>query len=147
MRSLASRILIALAVVLAALAAWQALATYVIKPDDKRLVIEGPPQLLGTFTPGEHQLRFRITNPSAQEKRLIGMMCGCRSNICFFPKVDAPIEIPPGVVFDYIVELSVSGEGPFEFPLILYFDDNGLRRHEVVFRGVVDGEPAAPAGD
>src|SRR6476661_1881336 len=100
-----SRMLLLGAVALAGLASWQMARTpHEIKDAGPPLVIDWPAPELGEMGVGGHEVVVRLSNPSARIRYVIGMLSGCRENVCFKPKVAEPVAIPPGETVTYVCE-------------------------------------------
>ena len=68
-----SRLLTLVALVLLALAGWLAFAPPVVPPP---FLVEGPDRDLRRLPVGVHEVAFRITNPAAVPRRIIGLAEG-----------------------------------------------------------------------
>lgn len=58
------------------------------------------------------------------------------------------LTVEPGTTFEYTCELSVKKPGPFEAPMTLFLEDNGIREVTLTVRGVgvaPEGKSDAPA--
>jgi hypothetical protein len=120
---------------LMAWAAWQMVLCKHAGPDVP-LVVHWPSANLGALSLGRHEVVVRITNAGRTSRRIIGMMQGCRSCVCFGTMHDGPVAVAPGTTIAYTCELDVTGSGPLEVPIRLYLEDNGIREVEEMFRGV-----------
>jgi hypothetical protein len=81
-------------------------------------------------------LSIRITNPSNEPRRVIGIPAECHPNACFQAKTDGPFTVAAGSSAELIVILKISGSGPFRVPMSLFFDENGLREAKWTGHGV-----------
>jgi hypothetical protein len=84
---------------------------------------------------GTYEVVVRVANPTGRTCRIIGMLQGCRPNVCFRSKHAEPVEVPSGGTVTYACEVNITGSGPFEFPLYLYLEDNGIRAVDQTLRG------------
>jgi hypothetical protein len=95
-----------------------------------------PPADLGELRSGSHRLIVQVTNPGPVCRRILGMMSGCRNNVCYEPVAPQPIPVAASATVGYEVELTVSGSGPFEVPLVIFVDDEGVRKVNTTLRGI-----------
>ena len=110
------------------------------------LLITWPSENLEGISTGKHDLAIRIENPGTIPRRVIGVLPECRANVCCEPKSQAPIMVPAGRTVGYHIELLVRRLGPFELPISLFFDDNGLRASVWYLRGVAVAEGGSSSG-
>ena len=130
-----SRLLFLVAAGLVIVAGWQIVTGTPASPVPV-MVVDWPQTKLGDVTIGVHELVVRVTNSTGRPGRVIGMMEGCRPNCCFRPKVAAPVAVPNGQAIDYVVLIEIHKSGPFEAPIFVYFEDNGIREVETTVAGV-----------
>ena len=132
-----SRLVVPLAVCLGGLAAWGLVG--LTDRAEPPLTIDDPDRDLGPTPLGDHTVRFAPHNPAARPRSVVGGGGGCGRNACLGPvqrdHADR-LTVPAGGTADFVCELSVKGEGPFEVPVVLFLDDNGLRRVQMTVRGV-----------
>ncbi len=139
MSTWAFRLLLLAAAVLGAMAVYRFAATRASTSDAaERLVVDPPERDLGEVPAGIRTVDFKITNTGTRDRRIVGMSgSACIPNCCFGPKEPFKnVPLPPGETFVYQCELDVKGTGPFEAPIKVYVDDNGLRTIEIKVRGV-----------
>ena len=115
----------------------QLLETGRYRSDDK-LQIVWPASDLGEVDVGQHELVIDGCNPADQPRTIRGLLQGCRRNVCFGPKHGVPVTVPPGGSARIVAEISVTGSGPFELPLVLYREDGGIHPVEHIVRGIGD---------
>jgi hypothetical protein len=105
-------------------------------PSNPPLVVDWPAADLGELGFGPHEVVVRISNPSDRTRRVLGVMQGCRPNVCFGPKYHRPVAIQPGATVEFACELDITGSGPFVCPIVLYLEENGIREVEHKLRGI-----------
>lgn len=131
-----SRGFLVLAIALAAWAAWPFIFSYDPSISEPSLVVEWPGPDLGELNVGLHEVTIRVTNPSSQTRRVIGVTKVCGQNACAQPKVDAPILISPGCTIEFPCVLDIRGAAPFEAGIHLYLEENGIREAKETIRGI-----------
>lgn len=139
---LTSRVLLLTAIGLACWGVYLMLLAPASVEADLPLVVDWPVRDLGQLSIGSHEVTIHVTNPAGRTRRVIGMMSGCRPNVCFGAKLAEPVAVPPGETVEYVCEVTITGSGPFEFPILLHLEDNGIRTVEQTLRGVA----IAPGG-
>lgn len=145
-----SWVLLSCAVILAASGAWLMLSNG--RQSDAGLVVQWPPQDMGQVPTGPHDIEVRVSNPGSVPRRILGVRQGCRPTVCFSSRQTEPIVVAPGQTAALVCEVHVSRPGPFEFPLRIYLEENGIREAELVIRGVGvagqggEGHVNTPAG-
>jgi hypothetical protein len=101
---------------------------------------------LGPVSFGDHAVTFPIANPAGVPRRVVGLVQQCGGVWCVKSRHHEQVVIGPGETFPYTCTLQVRGAGPFEAPLTLYLDDDGLREVTLTVRGIgVEPEPAPAA--
>lgn len=121
-----SRVFLLIAVVLAGLGVCQMWDARVQEGSEPALVIVWPARDLGEVSVGSHQIVVRVINPAGRTRRVVGMLQGCRPNVCFGPKNEGPVAVPPGKTVEYACTVDVTGPGPFTFPLHIYLEGDGI---------------------
>lgn len=143
-----SRIFLLAALALAGWAVCQLLLTPArFDVADRALAVDWPEQGLRDMGIGPHEITVRVTNPAGHTRRLIGMAQGCRPGVCFSCK-SSPIDVSAGGTVAFVCELDITQAGPFEFPFVLYYSDNGIREFEQTVRGTAvarEGQSNDPA--
>lgn len=129
------RFLLLAGVLLVGWGSWRMLEPEPPAPDPP-LTVEWPAADLGELGPGVHEVVVYVSNSSSRSRRILGMLQGCRENVCFGPKIQEPIAIPPGGRAALICELDVTGVGPFECPIVLFLEENGIRDVQQQVRGI-----------
>jgi hypothetical protein len=127
---------------MAGLAASQALFPHRSMEPSLRLDVSWPNPDLGVISPGHHGLVVNIANPTGRTCRIIGMADGCGPRVCFQPAAAQPVVIAAGAVCRYTIEFTIGCSGPFEIPVALFLDDEGMREARLTLHGVA----AAPEG-
>lgn len=82
-------------------------------------------------------ITFRITNSGARPIRVVGMAEFCTPNCCFYSKHRSHVSIPPRETVDYACEVKPTTPGPFESPMTLYLDSDGIREVKLTIRGTI----------
>ena len=57
-------------------------------------------------------------------------------NCCFSSKHSGQVTVQPSETFIYTCELSIKKPGPFEAPMTLFLEENGIREVRLTVRGV-----------
>jgi hypothetical protein len=131
-----SRVFLVGAAGLAGWAAWQMVSAPTVNEAVPQLVLDWPVLEVGEQRIGAHEFVIRVSNPSGRLRQIMGISHGCRPNVCFGPKVEGPVAVPPGETVAYACEFEVAGAGPFEFPIVLCLADGCIREVEMTLRGV-----------
>lgn len=102
---------------------------------------------LGKILVGRHDVAFQIHNPNQQPRHVVGVSECCFANCCVGPKAQQQVEVEPGATQTYVCYIRVKSAGPFEAPITLYLDDDGLREVTLTVRGVGVAPAQEPAHD
>lgn len=111
------------------------------------LLIQWPGPELGELSNGHHELLIRITNRGDHARRVFGVPPECRQHVCHETKTDVPISISPRETVECVLGLKVTGSGPFETSLTLFFEEDGLRACNWMLRGVAVASEKDKYGD
>jgi hypothetical protein len=122
---------------LAGLAVWDMFGAASWREQEPCLVVGWPDPDVGELSLGKHDLIVRVFNPGGGGRRVVGFSAGCQWNICFQPKEAVPVEVPSGETIQYVVEVKALRPGTFDFPLVIYLDDHGMRQVETNVRGTI----------
>ncbi len=99
---------------------------------------------VGNAPTGTQLLRTKITNPSKEPRRVLGIVGQCIGNCCFMPLEGGPIIILPGSSFDLACELDVNRPGPIDAAIKIYLEENGIRTVTLRVTGTAVEAPHAP---
>ncbi len=116
---------------------------FVAVAEEPALVIDNPVRDIGEVPVGPFDVSFDVTNPAARPRRIIGFAEGCTLRCCFGPKNDPIVTIDPGQTNSFACRLEIRGTGPFETPMWMALEDNGIRNITLT----VKGTGIAPAKD
>lgn len=137
------RALLLCSLVLIGFGVWRAVVPSALEPKpDAPLLVEFPSADLGNLQTGNNEFQVRIMNPNSSPRRVLGLSSGCRANACFLSHHQEPVTIPPGETVTCTWGIELHSPGPFELPLALYLEENGIREVKLTVRGV----GVAPAG-
>jgi hypothetical protein len=98
--------------------------------------LDWPSSGVGELDVGRHQFVVTINNQDSNPHRILGITGGCGQVACFSSTALLPIGIAPNTAHQVAFNINVSMPGPFEIPIALYVDDNGLRVDEVTLHGI-----------
>jgi hypothetical protein len=107
------------------------------------LILDWPQSESQVIEQGTHEFIVRITNRADRPRRVIGGTKKCGWNGCIAPKFEEPVLIPPGQTVGIALIAEIRGTGPFELPVVLLLEDNGIRKEEHAIRGTSIGPRSA----
>jgi hypothetical protein len=85
-------------------------------------------QDLGEVTLGIHEVIIRLSNPSNQPRRVVGMTELCAGSYCFMMRHPNDTVVQPGESCLYRFDLLIKKPGPFIAEGTLFLEGNGLKK-------------------
>lgn len=128
-----SRLFAVVALVLAAVAAYQLL---VPPPPRGHLVVDRTSTDFGALPLGEHRVVVaRVTNTGGRPASVLGMPESCNRDACYAPIDSGVLTVPPGETMDVPCRLILRQEGPVAFQVQFYLGNGKLEQASIQVSG------------
>jgi hypothetical protein len=85
---------------------------------------------------GSHDLAIQVANLTNHPGRILGMSKVCGRNSCVTPKQEQPVPVGPGETVSYRFQLDVHSSGPFEVQVVLFLEEDCVRKATTALCGV-----------